>query len=174
MIHNAQCLKKGETEFQQEGICDDLLASKTQCQTTENNVGAEGHKWQVKIRSIDIMARWLIFQAPSYLLCNPCPMTLMKEWKENHFELVLNILVIYLEIILHIMSCKIPAYLQKTQNSTPLAVSSTKTTAQMRNPKYLKKQYKAREPKCTNLIIPNLKISCARTVVNTAPPHTKS
>jgi hypothetical protein len=43
----------------------------------------------------------------------------MKEWKENHFELVLNILVIYLEIILHIMSCKIPAYLQKTQNSTP-------------------------------------------------------
>jgi hypothetical protein len=93
------------------GICDDLLPSKSQCQTTENNVGAEGHKWQVKVRSIDIMARWLIFQAPSYLLCNPCPMTLMKEWKENHFELVLNILVIYLEIILHIMSCKIPAYI---------------------------------------------------------------
>jgi hypothetical protein len=87
MIHNAQCLKKGETEFQQEGICDDLLASKTQCQTTENNVGAEGHKWQVKIRSIDIMARWLIFQAPSYLLCNPCPMTLQITSYEDSISL---------------------------------------------------------------------------------------
>jgi len=82
----------------------------------------------------------------------------MKEWKENHFELVLNILVIYLEIILHIMSCKIPAYLQKTQNSTPTGSQLYKDNSTNQNPKYLKKQYREHEPKCTNLIIPNLKI----------------
>jgi hypothetical protein len=35
----------------------------------------------------------------------------MKKWKEHHFELVLDILVIDLKIILHVMSCKISAHI---------------------------------------------------------------
>jgi len=35
----------------------------------------------------------------------------MKKWKEHHFELVLDILVIDLKIVLHVMSCKISAHL---------------------------------------------------------------
>jgi hypothetical protein len=57
-------------------LCKYLLASNSQSKATENNIGAEGHKWQVKVWSINIMARWLIFQAPSYLLCYSCPMAL--------------------------------------------------------------------------------------------------
>jgi hypothetical protein len=85
-MHNAS--KRLRLNFnKKKGICDDLLASNSQCQTTENNVGAEGHKWQVKVGSIDIMARWLIFQAPSYLLCNPCPMTLQIASYEDSISL---------------------------------------------------------------------------------------
>jgi hypothetical protein len=74
-MHNAS--KRLRLNFnKKKGICDDLLPSNSQCQTTENNVGAEGHKWQVKVWSINIMARWLIFQAPSYLLCYSRPMAL--------------------------------------------------------------------------------------------------
>jgi len=55
----------------------------------------------------------------------------MKKWKEHHFELVLDILVIHLEIILHIMSCKISAYLYTSKlNPHRQQFSSPKMTKQ--------------------------------------------
>jgi hypothetical protein len=72
-----------ETEFDKgrKGLCNNLLASNPQSKATENNVGAECHKWQVKVWSIYVMARGLIFQAPSYLLWYSGPRAL---WLSRH------------------------------------------------------------------------------------------